>query len=70
MKLTFKVSFSLAIVNVIFLSVYGLGFWYGKHLLLGDNPEYDAGTIIGTFFCFVVGGSSISQISPIVKNFA
>jgi len=56
-------------VNVIFLSVYGLGFWYGKTLLIGDT-EYTAATIIGTFFCFVIGGSSIGQISPIMKNFA
>jgi hypothetical protein len=57
-------------VNIIFLSVYGLGFWYGKHLLLENKPQYTAGTIIGTFFCFVIGGSSIGQISPIMKNFA
>ena len=53
---------------LIFLSIYSLGFWYGKELIIGDG--YDAGVITATFFCFIIGGSSIGQLSPIGKNFA
>lgn len=65
-------SLSLAAVTVIFLGVYSLGFWYGKKLLIDEDTrdKYNAATIVGTFFCFIVGGSSIGQISPILKNIA
>ena len=59
---------AFGIMIFIFLSVYALGFWYGKTLIL-DNPEkYDSSKIIGTFFCFIVGGSSIGQIAPLLKG--
>lgn len=68
-KYTLFSAISFGVMNLIFLSIYSLGFFYGKQLIIWF-PEYDAPTIIGTFFCFLVGGSSIGQISPIFKNIA
>lgn len=56
----------LGFVILIFLGVYSLGFWFSKWLII--NRERTAEVVIGTFFCFIIGGSSIGQISPIVKN--
>lgn len=55
---------------LIFLSTYSFGFWYGKKLILDnwDNQKYDVAIILSTFFCFIVGGSSIGQIAPSFKN--
>ena len=50
----------------IFLGVYSLGFWFAKWLVV--NKSKDAGVVVGTFFCFIIGGSSIGQVSPILKN--
>lgn len=52
--------------------MYALGFWYGKNLIVDnfDTGKYDAAIILSCFFCFLVGGSSISQISPFMKNIA
>jgi ATP-binding cassette, subfamily B (MDR/TAP), member 1 len=52
--------------------MYALGFWYGKNLIINnlDTGKYDAGVILSTFFCFLVSGSSFSQISPFLKNIA
>lgn len=54
----------------IFLSMYAFGFWYGKKLILDnwDTKKYDIGVILSTFFCFIIGGSSVGQISPFFKN--
>ena len=57
---------SLAFVMLIFLGVYSLGFWFSKWLVI--NKSKDAGVVVGTFFCFIIGGSSIGQISPVLKN--
>lgn len=57
---------SLSFVMLIFLGVYSLGFWFAKWLVI--NKGYEAGLVVGTFFCFIIGGSSIGQISPILKN--
>jgi hypothetical protein len=57
-------------VIFIFLGIYSLGFWYGKILILDDPIRYNSANIIATFFCFVIGGSSIGQISPVMKNIA
>lgn len=56
----------------VFVSMYALGFWYGKNLIVDnfDTGKYDAAVILSTFFCFLVGGSSFSQISPFLKNIA
>lgn len=50
--------------------MYAFGFWYGKKLILDniDTGKYDIGTILSTFFCFIIGGSSVGQISPFFKN--
>ena len=54
----------------VFLSMYAFGFWYGKKLILDNigNDNYNVGVILSTFFCFIVGGSSVGQISPFIKN--
>jgi hypothetical protein len=57
---------SLAFVMLIFLGVYSLGFWFSKWLVI--HRDRDSGVVVGTFFCFIIGGSSIGQISPILKN--
>lgn len=68
MKYNIFSSASFGIINLIFLSIYSLGFWYGKNLIIWYSDQYDSATILSTFFCFLVGGSSIGQISPIMKN--
>ena len=36
-----------------------------------DHPGlYSPSEIISTFFCFMVAGQTVGQISPIFKNFA
>lgn len=59
-------SVSLSFVMLIFLGVYALGFWFAKWLIV--NADAVPGTVLGTFFCFIIGGSSIGQISPVLKN--
>ena len=60
------------LIILVFISMYAFGFWYGKNLIVNniDTGKYDAPTILGTFFCFLVSGSSFSQISPFLKNIA
>lgn len=53
---------------LIFLGLYSFGFWYAKNLVIWNLG--DAATVIATFFCFMIGGSSVGQISPIMKNIA
>lgn len=65
-KLMLIGAISLSFVMLIFLGVYSLGFWFSKWLIVNDGA--DPAVVLGTFFCFVIGGSSIGQISPIVKN--
>jgi len=57
---------------LIFISIYSFGFWYGKKLIIDniDTNKYNIGVILSTFFCFLVGGSSIGQIAPFFKNIA
>ena len=75
-KTTVKISLQSAIGHglllLVFLSMYAFGFWYGKNLIVDniDTGKYDAGVILSTFFCFLVGGSSISQLAPFFKNIA
>lgn len=59
-------SLSLSFVMLIFLSVYALGFWFAKWLIV--NADANPGVVLGTFFCFIIGGSSVGQISPVLKN--
>lgn len=61
-------SFGNGGIILIFLSMYAFGFWYGKKLIMDDPIKYDVGVILSTFFCFIIGGSSIGQISPFFKN--
>jgi hypothetical protein len=56
-------------IILIFLSMYSFGFWYGKKLII-ENDGYNIGVILSAFFCFVIGGSSVGQISPFFKNIA
>lgn len=59
---------SLGFVMLIFLGLYAAGFWISKKLII--DYDYLPTVVIGTFFCFIIGGSSVGQISPIAKNFA
>ena len=63
-------SASLGLMTLIFLGLYSFGFWYGKQLIIWFPANYQAPTVISTFFCFLVGGASVGQISPILKNIA
>ncbi len=65
-KLMFIGAVSLSFVMFIFLGVYALGFWFSKWLIVHENA--DPAVVVGTFFCFIIGGSSIGQISPVIKN--
>lgn len=65
-KLMFVGAVALGFVMLIFLGVYSLGFWFSKWLVI--HKDKLASDVVGTFFCFIIGGSSIGQISPILKN--
>jgi len=52
----------------VFFSCYGLGFWYGKIIILNDGAKIS--DVVSTFFCVVMGGASIGQAAPILKNIA
>lgn len=52
----------------IFLGLYSFGFWYGKQLIIWF--DYSSADVMGTFFCFLIGGSSVGQIAPFMKNIA
>lgn len=69
-KYTFMSSGSFGAMNLIFLGLYSFGFWYGKQLIIWYPADYQAPTVISTFFCFLIGGASIGQISPVMKNIA
>lgn len=57
-------------MTLIFLGLYSFGFWYGKQLIIWYPLQYSAPTVISTFFCFLIGGASVGQISPLLKNIA
>lgn len=54
----------------IFISIYAFGFWYGKKIILDNPGKYQISAILNTLFCFIMGGSSVGQISPFFKNIA
>ena len=70
LKYTFLAAASFGAMNLIFLSLYSFGFWYGKQLIIWFPSKYQAPTVLSTFFCFLIGGASIGQVSPIMKNIA
>lgn len=55
---------------LIFLGLYSFGFWYGKQLILWFPEDYTAPIVMSTFFCFLIGGASVGQVSPFMKNIA
>lgn len=57
-------------MNLIFQGIYSFGFWYGKSMMIWYPDHYSAPVIVSTFMCFLMGGVSIGQISPILKNIA
>jgi ABC-type multidrug transport system fused ATPase/permease subunit len=59
---------SVGFMIMMFLSSYGLGFWYGKIIIL--DYGYTVADVISTFFCIIMGGGSIGQITPALKNIA
>ena len=60
------------LIIFIFVSIYAFGFWYGKKLIVDNygSGKYDVAVILSTFFCFIIGGSSVGQIAPYFKNIA
>ena len=60
---------AIGFMILVFLSTYALGFWYGKKLIV-DHTEYDISTVISCFFCIVMGGASLGQAAPALKNIA
>jgi hypothetical protein len=71
-KYIIYVSLFTAAFSFFQLSVYSIGMWLGKWVLIWnlDSHKYAASDIVGTFFCVVSGGSAFGQISPILKNLA
>lgn len=57
-------------MTFVFLGLYSFGFWYGKQLIIWSPEIYTAPIVISTFFCFLIGGASVGQISPLLKNIA
>lgn len=57
-------------MNLIMLGLYSFGFFIGKEMMIMNPGQYKASEIISTFFCFMVAGQSIGQISPIFKSIA
>jgi hypothetical protein len=57
-------------MTIIFLGLYSFGFWYGKQLIIWFPETYNAPLVMSTFFCFLIGGASVGQISPLLKNIA
>jgi hypothetical protein len=53
---------------LIFLGLYSGGFYFAKILVIDFG--YQSTVVVGTFFCFIIGGSSVGQISPLAKVFA
>lgn len=55
---------------------YALGFWFGSKCVIGASncPEsmtgglYTAGDVLVVFFCIVMGGMQLSQLTPAFKN--
>ena len=60
---------AIGFMIMTFLGSYALGFWYGKKLII-EHDNYDIGTVISCFFCIVMGGASIGQAAPAMKNIA
>lgn len=67
-KYTFFMAISIGIMIMIFLGCYSLGFWYGKVIILDYGSTI--ADVISTFFCIIMGGASIGQIAPSLKNIA
>lgn len=67
-KYTTFVAAALGFMILVFLSCYSLGFWYGKKVIIDHG--YDISDIISTFFCIIMGGGSIGQLAPSIKNIA
>lgn len=67
-KYTTFVAASLGFMILVFLSCYGLGFWYGKIIII--DYGYNISDVISTFFCIIMGGGSIGQMAPAIKNIA
>lgn len=55
-------------MNLIMMGLYAFGFFIGKDMLINKTGDSSSSDIISTFFCFMVAGQSIGQISPIFKN--
>ena len=60
------------------LASYSLGFWFGSRCILNTEncpagvarQEYDAGDVITVFFCVIIPGFNLSQLTPAYKKIA
>jgi hypothetical protein len=60
------------------MSSYSLGFWYGSHCVEGDSScpisitggKYQGGDVLTIFFCIMIAGFNLSQLTPSLKKIA
>lgn len=55
-------------MNLTMMGIYSYGFFLGKYMMIENPGSYSASQLISTFFCFLVAGQTIGQLSPVVKN--
>ncbi|XP_029444910.1 ATP-binding cassette sub-family B member 5-like isoform X2 [Rhinatrema bivittatum] len=60
---------SLGFVYLIINACYGLGFWYGTTLILG-NSGYSIGSVLVVFFSVIFSSYCIGQASPHFEAFS
>ncbi|XP_030057521.1 ATP-binding cassette sub-family B member 5 isoform X2 [Microcaecilia unicolor] len=60
---------SLGFVYLIIHACYGLSFWYGTTLILG-NYGYSIGSVLVVFFCVIFSSYCIGQASPHFEAFS
>ncbi|XP_063309202.1 LOW QUALITY PROTEIN: ATP-binding cassette sub-family B member 5 [Pelobates fuscus] len=61
--------FSLGVMYFIIYATYGLGFWYGTKLILGDKG-YTIGDVFVVFFCVVLSSYCIGQAASHLEAFS
>lgn len=71
----FYTGLGLGFMWFVMLADYGVGFWFGS-IFVGDKTEnalydrpYTGGDVIVIFFSIMMGGFSLGQATPCLKNF-